>query len=100
MRRASEGGRSAQADATLEASAWAPGQGPGQRSEASIHDRPGARPPERASRATMSGGEDDRRTTRRELVTLKVEYDDATEMVEDFTDNISKGGTFILTERE
>src|SRR5207244_9399541 len=40
-------------DATLEASAWAPGRRPGQRSEASINDRPGARPAERASGATM-----------------------------------------------
>src|SRR5262245_22618232 len=48
----------------------------------------------------MTGGQDDRRTARREQVTLKVEYDDAAELVEDFTENISQGGTFILTERE
>ncbi len=46
----------------------------------------------------MSEG-DDRRSTHREPITLKVEYADAGEMVADYTENISKGGTFVLTDR-
>src|SRR5215467_14522615 len=42
---------------------------------------------------------DDRRREPRELLTLKVEYADASELVSDYTDNISTGGTFVLTER-
>src|SRR5215468_5685240 len=39
---------------------------------------------------------DDRRREPRELLTLTVAYADASELV---TDNISTGGTFVLTER-
>ena len=42
---------------------------------------------------------EDRRRAPREPLTLKVEYNDADEMVADFTDNISTGGTFVLTSR-
>ena len=42
---------------------------------------------------------DDRRRTPREPLLLKVEYGDAGELVGDYTDNISTGGTFVLTER-
>src|SRR5262249_61708425 len=42
---------------------------------------------------------DDRRRTPREPLTLKVEYADAGELVSDYTDNISAGGTFVLTNR-
>ncbi len=42
---------------------------------------------------------DDRRRTPREPLTLKVEYNDAGELIADFTDNISAGGTFVLTHR-
>src|SRR5262245_61269542 len=42
---------------------------------------------------------DDRRRTPREPLTLKVEYNDAEELIADFTDNISAGGTFVLTSR-
>ncbi|HKA88449.1 MAG TPA: TIGR02266 family protein, partial [Haliangiales bacterium] len=46
----------------------------------------------------MSEGE--RRSSQREALTLKVEYDDAAELVADYTENISQGGTFIQTTRE
>jgi uncharacterized protein (TIGR02266 family) len=46
----------------------------------------------------MSEGE--RRSSQREALTLKVEYDDAAELVADYTENISQGGTFIQTARE
>lgn len=42
---------------------------------------------------------DDRRRAPREPLLLKVEYGDAGELVADFTDNISTGGTFVLTDR-
>jgi len=42
---------------------------------------------------------DDRRGSPREQLTLKVEYDEASELVTDFTENISRGGIFVLTER-
>jgi uncharacterized protein (TIGR02266 family) len=43
---------------------------------------------------------DDRRRDPREHLTLKVEYADAGELVSDYTENISAGGTFVLTDRE
>src|SRR5262245_2466581 len=46
----------------------------------------------------MSEGE--RRSSQREALTLKVEYDDAAELIADYTENISQGGTFIQTHRE
>jgi uncharacterized protein (TIGR02266 family) len=42
---------------------------------------------------------DDRRRTPREPLTLKVEYGDAAELVADYTENISAGGTFVFTDR-
>jgi uncharacterized protein (TIGR02266 family) len=42
---------------------------------------------------------DDRRRMPREPLTLKVEYTDAGELIADFTENISAGGTFVLTNR-
>lgn len=42
---------------------------------------------------------DDRRRDPREHLTLKVEYADAGELVSDYTENISAGGTFVLTDR-
>jgi uncharacterized protein (TIGR02266 family) len=42
----------------------------------------------------------DRRKGEREALTLKVEYDDAAGLVHDFTENISHGGTFVLTTRQ
>src|SRR3954464_12471099 len=42
---------------------------------------------------------DERRREAREALTLKVEYADAGELVADYTENISRGGTFVLTER-
>jgi uncharacterized protein (TIGR02266 family) len=44
-------------------------------------------------------GSDERRREAREQITLKVEYADAGELVSDYTENISSGGTFILTNR-
>jgi uncharacterized protein (TIGR02266 family) len=41
----------------------------------------------------------DRRGSPRAELTLKVEYAEASELVTDFTENISRGGLFVLTER-
>jgi uncharacterized protein (TIGR02266 family) len=46
---------------------------------------------------TFSG--DDRRRAPREPLTLKVEYGDAADLVADYTENISTGGTFVFTDR-
>lgn len=46
------------------------------------------------------GGNDERRRALREPLTLKVAYQDATELVADYTENISAGGIFVLTERQ
>jgi uncharacterized protein (TIGR02266 family) len=50
----------------------------------------------------MPGGEDERRAKggARAALALKVEYGDAADLYADFTENISKGGMFILTDRE
>lgn len=42
----------------------------------------------------------ERRRGEREPLTLKVEYQDAAGLVHDYTENISRGGTFVLTSRE
>jgi uncharacterized protein (TIGR02266 family) len=42
---------------------------------------------------------DERRRERREALLLKVEYDGASDLVTDYTENISRGGTFVLTRR-
>ena len=42
----------------------------------------------------------DRRSYEREPLTLKVEYPEAGDLLHDYTENISRGGTFILTQRE
>jgi uncharacterized protein (TIGR02266 family) len=44
--------------------------------------------------------EGERRQSQREALTLKVEYDDAAELIADYTENISQGGTFIQSHRE
>ena len=44
--------------------------------------------------------DDDRRAHARAPVTLIVEYGSAAELVEDYTSNLSIGGTFVHTERE
>ena len=46
----------------------------------------------------MSSGDEKRRTVR-EPVTLFVEYEGADDLVGDFTDNLSSGGTFVATSR-
>jgi uncharacterized protein (TIGR02266 family) len=46
----------------------------------------------------MPNGEEKRRAAR-EPVTLFVEYDGADDLVGDFTDNLSSGGTFVTTNR-
>ncbi len=43
---------------------------------------------------------DDRRREHREPVVLVVDYDGADDLVGDYTENLSTGGTFIHTERE
>ena len=43
---------------------------------------------------------DDRRREQREPVVLVVDYDGADDLVGDYTENLSTGGTFIHTERE
>jgi uncharacterized protein (TIGR02266 family) len=47
---------------------------------------------------TTSDGE--RRAAGREPLVLKVEYPGVGDLLHDYTENISKGGTFILTQRE
>lgn len=47
----------------------------------------------------MSAGEEKRRDAR-EAVTLFVEYEGADDLVGDFTENLSTGGTFVATSRE
>src|ERR1041384_2280196 len=46
----------------------------------------------------MVNGEEKRRAAR-EPVTLFVEYDGADDLIGDFTDNLSSGGTFVTTNR-
>jgi uncharacterized protein (TIGR02266 family) len=43
---------------------------------------------------------DERRRSDREPLTLKVEYPEASDLVHDYTQKISRGGTFILTPRQ
>src|SRR5262249_52522335 len=50
-----------------------------------------------ASEMTPDG--DEKRRTPREPVTLFVEYEGADDLVGDFTDNLSSGGTFVTTNR-
>jgi uncharacterized protein (TIGR02266 family) len=49
--------------------------------------------------AKMTPDGDEKRRTRREPVTLFVEYEGADDLVGDFTDNLSSGGTFVTTNR-
>jgi uncharacterized protein (TIGR02266 family) len=44
--------------------------------------------------------DDDKRRDDREPVTLFVEYDGADDLIGDFTENLSSGGTFVATNRE
>ena len=44
--------------------------------------------------------DDDKRTSDREPVTLFVEYEGADDLVGDYTENLSSGGTFVATNRE
>src|SRR4029079_973337 len=44
--------------------------------------------------------EDERRRDTREPVTLFVEYEGADDLVGDYTENLSSGGTFVATNRE
>ncbi len=44
--------------------------------------------------------DDDKRRDNREPVTLFVEYEGADDLVGDFTENLSSGGTFVATTRE
>jgi len=46
-----------------------------------------------------STGSDNKRRFTRALVTLRVEYDGADDLVGDYTDNLSHGGTFVATSR-
>ena len=43
---------------------------------------------------------DDKRHSDREPVTLFVEYEGADDLVGDYTENLSTGGTFVATNRE
>jgi uncharacterized protein (TIGR02266 family) len=45
-------------------------------------------------------GDEDKRRSDREAVTLVVEYEDAEDMIGDYTENLSTGGTFVSTTRE
>jgi len=44
--------------------------------------------------------DDDKRKSDREPVTLFVEYEGADDLVGDYTENLSSGGTFVATNRE
>jgi uncharacterized protein (TIGR02266 family) len=44
--------------------------------------------------------DDDKRRDTREAVTLFVEYEGADDLIGDFTENLSRGGTFVATNRE
>src|SRR5579864_7014891 len=44
--------------------------------------------------------DDDKRKSDREPVTLYVEYEGADDLVGDFTENLSDGGTFVATNRQ
>src|SRR5512143_67243 len=44
--------------------------------------------------------QDDKRRSDREAVTLFVEYEGADDLVGDYTENLSSGGTFVATNRE
>ena len=44
--------------------------------------------------------DDEKRRDNREPVTLFVEYEGADDLVGDFTENLSSGGTFVATTRE
>src|SRR5262245_45710061 len=46
------------------------------------------------------GEHDDKRKSDREAVTLFVEYEGADDLVGDYTENLSSGGTFVATNRE
>ncbi|MFH0903134.1 MAG: TIGR02266 family protein [Pseudomonadota bacterium] len=47
----------------------------------------------------MNGGQDDRRREARVPLTLRVEYNTANQFLTDYTENVSRGGTFVLTDR-
>ena len=48
----------------------------------------------------MAEDEDDKRKSDREPVTLFVEYEGADDLVGDYTENLSTGGTFVATHRQ
>lgn len=48
----------------------------------------------------MGTDDDEKRHDNREAVTLFVEYEDADDLVGDYTENLSTGGTFVATNRE
>jgi two-component system chemotaxis response regulator CheY len=48
----------------------------------------------------MSGIEEEKRHNDREAITLLVEYEGADDLVGDYTENLSSGGTFVATNRE
>lgn len=48
----------------------------------------------------MAQNDDDKRRSNREPVTLFVEYEGADDLVGDYTENLSTGGTFVATNRE
>src|SRR3954464_14522853 len=49
---------------------------------------------------TDEGRDADKRRDTREPVTLFVEYEGADDLVGDFTENLSSGGTFVATHRD
>ena len=50
--------------------------------------------------SSMTASDDDKRRSDREPVTLFVEYEGADDLVGDYTENLSSGGTFVATNRE
>ena len=49
---------------------------------------------------SMAADDDDKRKSDREPVTLVVEYADSDDLLGDYTENLSSGGTFVATNRE
>jgi uncharacterized protein (TIGR02266 family) len=56
--------------------------------------------PDEMRRSELQSAADEKRRNGREAVTLFVEYEGADDLVGDFTENLSTGGTFVATNRE
>lgn len=50
--------------------------------------------------SSQDDGDDDKRRSERKPVVLRVDYEGAEDLLADYTDNLSGGGTFVVTSRE